>query len=131
MLEQPGRVEQFRREIAEMGVPDPARGRDRLLLRAGVVLMVVGVAMGVIAYVVSHSTRNPLQQRDAMVAALLGVAIAVSGAAIFLRYSMAQFLRFWLARLSWEQQAQTDRVVDALGESERAGTAARSESRAS
>jgi len=31
---------------------------------------------------------------------------------------MAMFLRFWLARLSYEQQAQTDRVVEAdyLGE---------------
>ena len=28
---------------------------------------------------------------------------------------MAQFLRFWLARLSWEQQAQTDRLIEALG----------------
>ena len=27
---------------------------------------------------------------------------------------MAQFLRFWLARLSWEQLAQTDRVVEAV-----------------
>jgi hypothetical protein len=36
------------------------------------------------------------------------------GGAVFLRYSMAQFLRFWLARLSWEQQAQTDRMVEAV-----------------
>jgi hypothetical protein len=29
---------------------------------------------------------------------------------------MAHFLRFWLARLSFEQAAQTDRVVDALAD---------------
>ena len=31
--------------------------------------------------------------------------VAVVGAALFLRYSLAQFLRFWLARLIYEQQA--------------------------
>jgi hypothetical protein len=30
---------------------------------------------------------------------------------VFLRYSLAMFLRFWLARLIYEQQAQTDRIV--------------------
>ena len=29
---------------------------------------------------------------------------------MFLRYSLGQFLRFWLARLSYEQQAAADRL---------------------
>jgi hypothetical protein len=33
---------------------------------------------------------------------------------LFLRYSIAGFLRFWLARLSYEQQAQTDRLIESL-----------------
>ena len=44
----------------------------------------------------------------------LGVALvasAVVGAALFLRYSIAGFLRFWLARLIYEQKAQTDRLL--------------------
>ena len=40
--------------------------------------------------------------------------VSVAGAALFVRYSMAQFLRFWIARITYEQQAQTDRVVDAI-----------------
>lgn len=114
MLEHPQRVEQFKGEIAEMKLPDQASGRDRLLLRAGAALMVVGVVMAPVAYSISHGTTNPLQQRDALVLAVTGVVLAVVGGVLFLRYSMAQFLRFWLARLSWEQQAQTDRVVDAV-----------------
>jgi hypothetical protein len=39
------------------------------------------------------------------------VACTVAGGALFLRYSLATFLRFWLARLIYEQQAQTDRIV--------------------
>jgi hypothetical protein len=113
-MERSERVEQFKSEIADMGVKDPAVARDRLLLRASVALLVLGPVLGIVAYFMSHGTENPLQQRDAIVVALIGVAVSVAGAALFTRYAVAQFLRFWLARLCWEQQAQTDRVVAAL-----------------
>jgi hypothetical protein len=114
MIEQPQRVEQFKAEIADMKLHDPATARDRLLLKGGAGLMVVGVVLAPVAYAISHSTTNPLQQRDALVLVITGLVLAVVGGAVFVRYSMAQFLRFWLARFSWEQQAQTDRVVDVL-----------------
>lgn len=110
----PDRVERFKSEIASMKLRDPSTARDRQLLRLGVALMVVGVVIGVFAYALSHGTDDALQQRDAIVVALLGVSVTVAGGAVFVRYSVAQFLRFWLARLSYEQQAQTDRVVDAI-----------------
>jgi hypothetical protein len=43
---------------------------------------------------------------------MLGV--AVLGAAVFLRYSMARFLRLWLLRQLYESQANVERVVDAI-----------------
>ena len=113
-MERSERVEQFKQEIAEMGVKDPAAARDRLLLRLSVALMAAGPVLGVIAYTMSHGTENPLQQRDAIVLALIGLSLAVGGGALFVRYALASFMRFWLARLCWEQQAQTDRVVAAL-----------------
>ena len=113
-MERSERIEQFKTEIAEMGVRDPAVARDRLLLRGSVVLLVAGPVLAVIAYFMSHGTENPLQQRDAIVVALLGVTLSLAGGALFTRYALASFLRFWLARLCWEQSAQTDRVVDAL-----------------
>ena len=114
MSAQHERVEEFKQEIAEMGLRDPAAARDRALLRLGYALMAGGVGVGIFAYFLSHGTTNPLTQRDALVVALIGLTLAVVGAALFARYSVAQFLRFWLARLSWEQQAQTDRVVATL-----------------
>ena len=105
------RVEEFKAEIADMRLRDPATGRDRQLLRLGAVLLVVGVVLTVVAYFVSHGTTNPLSQRDAIILALAGVAVSIAGGALFLRYSLATFLRFWLARLIYEQQAQTDRIV--------------------
>ena len=106
------RVEEFKAEIAEMRLRDPATGRDRQLLRLGVVLLVVGVVLAVVAYFMSHGTTNPLSQRDAIILALAGVTVSIAGGALFLRYSLATFLRFWLARLIYEQQTQTDRIVD-------------------
>ena len=114
MEEAPERVERFKSEIASMKLRDPSTARDRQLVRLGVALMVVGVVLGLYAYSLSHGTEDALLQRDAIVVALIGVVLSVVGGALFVRYSVAQFLRFWLARLTYEQQAQTDRVVDAL-----------------
>jgi hypothetical protein len=101
-----GRVEQFRADIAEMRIKDPATGRDALLLRLGVALMVIGVALTIVGYFSSHSSKLDLTQRDDIVMALVGVSLSVVGAALFLRYSLAGFLRFWLARLIYEQRLQ-------------------------
>ena len=114
MEDRPERVAQFKEEIASMRLRDPSTARDRLLLRLGIALMAVGVVVGVYAYALSHGTTDALQQRDAIVIAILGASLTVAGAALFVRYSVAQFLRFWLARLTYEQQAQTDRVVEAI-----------------
>ena len=115
MMEQQDRVEQFKAEISQMGVADPAAGRDRLLLIVGAILLVVGPIVSAAGYFASHGTASPLEQNDATTIAILGVSLTVAGGALFVRYSVAQFLRFWLARLSYEQQAQTDRLVQALG----------------
>ena len=49
------------------------------------------------------------------------LALAVVGAAVFLRYSLARFLRFWLLRQLYEGQAHIDQVVAALGERDGVG----------
>ena len=97
-----------------MGLRDPATRRDRTLLRVGAALLAIGPLVTFVAYATSHATTSPLEQNDAQIGALIGLTVTVVGAALFVRYSMAQFLRFWLARLSFEQSTQTDRIVDAL-----------------
>jgi hypothetical protein len=117
MMDQQDRVEQFKSEIADMGLRDPATSRERTLVRLGAVLLVAGPLIAVIAYIQDRSTSGTgvaLTQGDDQILALMGLAIAVLGLGLFLRYSMANFLRFWLARLSYEQQAQTDRLIASL-----------------
>jgi dipeptide/tripeptide permease len=114
MIESSERVQEFKTEIDAMKVRDPSAGRDRVWLRLGIALMVVGLGFVIFAYFMSHGTSNPLTQNDAVTVSLIGVTLAIVGGAVFLRYSLAAFLRFWLARFIYEQQAQTDRVVEKL-----------------
>jgi len=117
MMGQQDRVDQFKQEIGEMGLRDPATGRERLLVRVGALALVAGPVITLAAYIQDTSSSGSgavLQQGDDQIIALIGVAVAVLGLGLFLRYSLANFLRFWLARLSYEQQAQTDRLIAAV-----------------
>jgi hypothetical protein len=89
----------FRAEVAAMKLRGGTVARERLLARGAAVLLVAGVALGVVAYLQSHDTTNPLAQRDAIILALIGVSVSVVGMALFLRYSLGALLRLWLARL--------------------------------
>jgi hypothetical protein len=103
-VEQPDRVARLAAEIGGVRVRGGAIARERALARLGAVAMGAGVALAVVGYVLSHGTDNALQQRDAIVLGLLGVTVAVSGAAVYLRYSLGQLLRFWLARLVLDRE---------------------------
>lgn len=109
------RVEQFRAEMAELRIKDASPSRDAWWLRLGLVLMVAGIALGVVAFLLSHSTRIDYEQRDYIDLALTGVAVAVAGSAVFLRYSLAHFLRFWLARLIYEQRGTVAQEASETG----------------
>ncbi|MFE3543023.1 hypothetical protein ACFXK0_08635 [Nocardia sp. NPDC059177] len=105
------RADRFARDLRELKIPDPSAGRSGLWLRTGVVALVAGPVLAVLAYLMSHGTTDPLAQRDAIVLALVGVAVAVSGGAVFLRYSLTNFLRFWLARQAFELDGRAERAV--------------------
>ncbi len=97
------RVDEFRAEIAGLKIKDPSASRDAQRLRLGGLLMLAGPVLGLVAFFMSHGSTDPLAQRDAIVLGLLGVGLAVVGSALFVRYSLAQFMRFWLARLLYER----------------------------
>lgn len=101
------RADRFVRELAELKIPDPA-ARATLWLRLGGLLMAAGLVLGVLAFPLAHAGESSLAQGDALAIGLGGVAVAVVGGALFLRYSLTGFLRFWLARQSYD--------LDRLGE---------------
>ena len=103
------RADRFARELADLKISDPAKSHPRLWQNVGVALMVAGVALGVIGYLISQRTGDTLTASTAINIALGGVILAVVGSAVFLRYSLTGFLRFWLARQSLELHMLAER----------------------
>jgi hypothetical protein len=104
------RADRFARELADLKVADPAAGHPRLWQRAGAALMALGVVLGVAAYLISQRTGDSLTASTAITIALGGVTLALVGGAIFLRYSLTGFLRFWMARQSFELNLLAERA---------------------
>lgn len=106
--------------IGEVHVPEPSADAEALLLKLGVGLPVLGVILILIAYWNASGSKYVADQVPMLISGgILGIGLAVVGVGLFIRFSLARLLRFWLARLVLEQQAQTDRVVEALERIER------------
>ncbi len=111
--EAPG-VDRVRTGLAGLDQAVPVAVRERYLRRLGALLLVLGPIWIAVEYFVSHSTRSPLQQGDAIVGSLFGLSLMIAGAALFVRYSGGRLWRYGIARMTYDQQILSDRVVDAM-----------------
>jgi hypothetical protein len=109
------RIERLKSDAAELNVGKGA-ARDGLYQIVGAVAMGAGVVIAFAAYQMSLGKDDSRDIQSLQILALAMLALAVVGAAVFLRYSMARFLRFWLLRQLYEGQSHIDQVVAALGE---------------
>ncbi len=118
----------FAARVHQMHVPEPKADREALLLKVGAGLVVVGVALIFFAWFQASGTASVAEQVPyAISGGLIGLALVILGSALVIRFSLARLFRYWLARIVYEHQAQTDRTVEALGRIESAltgGTAA-------
>lgn len=109
------RIERLEQEAANLKVASSAK-RDGLYQAAGAVAMVAGVVLAFVAYQSSLGKSDPRDIESLTILAVAMLALAVTGAAVFLRYSLARFLRFWLLRQLYEGQSHIDQIVGALGQ---------------
>jgi hypothetical protein len=112
------RVDQFKAEIAEMKLKTGRTRAEGLLQLLGVLLMIAGIAIAIGAYAASLNVKaSPGTDVDLLDAssylplALAGVATTVAGGFLFLRYSLARFLRLWLLRQTYEQRVAIDEAA--------------------
>ena len=105
------RAERFTREISELHIEDPSPGRHGLWEKVGLVAMLVGVGVCVLAVTRSQSTSDAFAQRDATALGLAGIATTIAGAAVYLRYAVTKVLRFWIARMSYDLQVHADEMA--------------------
>ncbi|MFN8016688.1 MAG: hypothetical protein U0P45_01055 [Acidimicrobiales bacterium] len=102
--------------VDELRVPEPSADAESLLMKVGLALPIIGVILIVVAYWNASGTEYVADQVPMLISGgILGIGLTVIGLGLFIRFSLARLLRFWLARLVVEQQAQTDRLVEALG----------------
>ena len=109
------RIERLKSDAAELKVGTRA-GRDGLYQAAGAVAMGVGVVVAFLAYQMSLGKDDSRDIQSLQILAVAMLALAIVGAAVFVRYSLARFLRFWLLRQLYEGQAHIDQVVAAMGD---------------
>ena len=98
------RREQFEEEIAAVRIRTSKAEAEQRFALLGLVSLVAGAVICLVAYIASGGQSDTRDVISSVILALLGVSVSIIGAALFLRYSLARFLRFWLLRLIYEQQ---------------------------
>jgi hypothetical protein len=110
------RIEEFKSDVTDMKLKTGNAGRERGLMILGLLLLLAGVIGSFLSYVASRNYGDPRDIQTQIVFCGFFLTLSVFGAALFVRYSFAQFLRMWLLRQLYEGQANTDRLVDAIEE---------------
>ncbi|WP_208027034.1 hypothetical protein [Rhabdothermincola sediminis] len=109
------RIEEFKDELASMDLRPPEDANERLWLIAGMVLPVLGLIAILIGWWGASGTAYPAEQFPYLISGgVLGLGLIIAGAALFVRYSLTRYVRFWLIRMVYEQRAQADRSVEVL-----------------
>jgi len=114
--ENDARIDQFKSEIEGLKLRGSSSEGEKRLLILGVLLVAAGVALAIFGAVeVGLVGDSPADQRAYMAqGSFLGIALILAGAALFVRFSLARYMRFWMIRLTYESRANTDRLVDAI-----------------
>jgi ABC-type maltose transport system permease subunit len=108
------RIDQFKSEVTDLNLKTGNAGREKGLVILGVLMMIAAVVVSFFAYAASRNYDDARDIQTMLILAVTMAALAVFGAALFLRYSLAGFLRMWLLRNLYEGQANTDRIVEAV-----------------
>lgn len=113
-METTSRVERFKAEAADLNLKAGNSGLESKLQALGALLMVVGVVVTLLLYASSLNIDDPRDIQSNIILSIGMLALSIIGAAMFLRYSLAKFLRFWLLRQLYESQSHIEEVVDAV-----------------
>ena len=112
-----GRLSAFADEIESLTAQTTQSGREQLFQRLGAAAMAIGVVLALACYFVANGQASGdlavdnAEQNELIVLALAGVALAVVGSIVWLRYSLGRLLRLWLLRQLYENKANLATVA--------------------
>ena len=112
--ELPPRLQEFQTEVDNLRISGGGANPERTWMIVGIVMFVAAVVIEIVAFSTSSSASDPREQTDMVILALLGVVVALGAVAVFVRYALTRWFRYWLIRLIYEDRQQTDRIVQAL-----------------
>jgi hypothetical protein len=110
----PPRLREFQTEIDKLRISGGSANPERIGMLLGIAMFVAAVVIEIVAFSGSSSASDARDQTDFVILALLGVVVALGAVALFVRYALTRWFRYWLIRLIYEDRQQTDRIVAAL-----------------
>ena len=108
------RREQFKKDVAALGLDASRSGSGGKARIVGLILMVVGAVAVFVVYIASLTLSDARDLLSYQLLALGFVALTVAGAAVYLAAAVTRVLSLWLVRQLLESSAQTDRIEQAL-----------------
>ncbi|MBS9375004.1 hypothetical protein [Rhodococcus sp. B50] len=108
------RREQFKKDVAALGLDaagSDSGGKARII---GLILMVVGAAAVFVVYVASLTLSDTRDLLSYQLLALGFVALTVIGASVHLAAAVTRVLKLWLVRQLLESNAQAERLAQTL-----------------
>jgi len=95
---------EFADELGKLRATNNSGPQDRRLAAIGIVLVVVGLIVILVAFVQSRGYSNILDQMDALILSVFGLGLVGFGSVVYLRAALTRFLRYWLLRMVYEQR---------------------------
>jgi len=125
MNDQDARVDEFAAELDKLKLKGAGQAQlESRLQTGGIVLVVVGLVLIIIGFNGAAGTSFTPEAISYLISGgILGLSLVIVGTGLFIRYSVSDFMKFWMLRMIHEQKTQaaltresTDRVTAAIHE---------------
>ena len=103
------RLRDFEAEVSGLRIKGGSIERERQLTTLGLVLAVAGLVVAIAMAVISGGASDSRAPYTYLSWGLVGLILAIVGMALWFRYSLTHYLRYWLLRLVYEERTRDQR----------------------
>ena len=120
----PARLEQFRHEVDGLRVSGGKVSPERTWSLIGAVMLGLGLAVALLSALAQRGDTTQgdatailneiVSANNAQIVMIMGLSLAIVGGLVWVRNSLTRYLRYWLVRLIYEDRSNTDRLIEAI-----------------